>query len=576
MPTKAIRGIAASPGIAIGPILRYEAAKLVANQHYTSDIPHELLHLEEALTQARQEIHGFYEQAKQTIGTQEGAIFEAHEAFLNDPALLEQVHTAIQQQSSSAAFAWQEGIERYANQLRLLHDEYLAARATDLEDVGQRVLRILQGGQEQALRLTEPTIIVATDLTPSETVRFDTQMVCAFCTATGTPTSHAAILAKALGIPAITGLGSDLAQLADGLQVIVDGNTGEILLAPDAETLERYRLHAQIQTQKQRIALEASHQPAFTLDGKHVEIVANINSPDQVAEALTYGAEGVGLLRTEFLFLERATAPTEEEQFGIYRAILTGMHQQPVVVRTFDIGGDKPAPYMPVAEEMNPFLGVRGIRLALTQKELLQTQLRALLRAGVGQQLRIMFPMVSSSEEIDVLREHLMEARKTLEERQIAAAANVQIGIMIEVPAAALMADVLAEQVDFFSIGTNDLTQYTLAADRTNEAIAPFADALHPAVLRLIDSVCKAAHARQRWVGLCGELGGDPLALPVLLGLGLDELSMAPKAIPLCKQQVRLYSQEQAHEIAQQALKKRNAAEVRAYLKACSHTIGDH
>jgi phosphoenolpyruvate-protein phosphotransferase (PTS system enzyme I) len=568
MPTKAIRGIAASPGIAIGPVLRYEAAKLVANKQYTSDVPCELLRLEEALTQARQEIHSFYEQTNQAIGAQEGAIFEAHEAFLSDPALLEQVHTTIQQQSSTAAFAWQEGIERYVSQLRLLHDEYLSARATDLEDVGQRVLRILQGQQEQTLLLPEPAIIVATDLTPSETVRFDTRMVCAFCTATGTPTSHAAILAKALGIPAITGLGSDLAQLADGLQVIVDGNTGEILLAPDQETLARYRLYAQLQTQKQRVALENSHQPAFTLDGRRVEIAANISSPDQVAEALTYGAEGIGLLRTEFLFLERATAPDEEEQVHIYRAILEGMHQQPVVVRTFDIGGDKPALYMPVAQEMNPFLGVRGIRLALTQKELLQTQLRALLRAGAGQQLRIMFPMVSSSEEIDALREHLTEARKTLEDRQIAAATNVQIGIMIEVPAAALMADVLAEQVDFFSIGTNDLTQYTLAADRTNEAIAPFADALHPAVLRLIDSVCKAAHAQQRWVGLCGELGGDPLALPVLLGLGLDELSMTPKAIPLCKQQVRLYNQEQVREIAQQALKKRNAAEVRAYLES--------
>jgi phosphoenolpyruvate-protein phosphotransferase (PTS system enzyme I) len=574
MPTKAIRGIAASPGIAIGPILRYEASKFVANQKQTSDVQHELLRLEEALLQARQEIHSFYEQANQSVGAQEGAIFEAHEAFLKDPELLAQVRTTIQQQSSTAAFAWQEGIELYVSQLRLLRDEYLAARAADLEDVGQRVLRILQGQKEQTLLLPEPAIIVATDLTPSETVRFDTQKVCAFCTASGTPTSHAAILAKALGIPAITGLGADLAQLSDGLLVIVDGNTGEILLAPDQETLERYRRYAQIQTQNQHIAFEATSQPASTLDGKRVEIVANISSPDQVGEALAYGAEGIGLLRTEFLFLERATAPDEEEQVRIYRSILEGMNQQSVVVRTFDIGGDKPAPYMPVAKEMNPFLGVRGIRLALTQKDLLQTQLRALLRAGVGQQLRIMFPMVSSSEEIDALREQLIEARKTLEDRHIAAAENVQIGIMIEVPAAALMADVLAEQVDFFSIGTNDLTQYTLAADRTNEAIAPFADALHPAVLRLIDTVCKAAHAHQRWVGLCGELGGDPLALPVLLGLGLDELSMTPKAIPLCKQQVRLYTQKQVHEIAQQALKRRNAAEVRAYLRSLGLTPG--
>ncbi len=567
MSIQAIRGIAASPGIAIGPFFRYEALKLVADQQQTSDVQHELLLLDEALTQARQEVHSLYEQTTLSVGTQEAAIFEAHESFLSDPELLDQVHTTIQAQSSTAAFAWQEGVEQYASQLRLLHDDYLAARAADLEDVGQRVLRILQGQKEQSLLLTEPAIIVATDLTPSETVRFDTQKVCAFCTATGGPTSHAAILAKALGIPAITGLGPALDQLSAGLLGIVDGNTGEIFLDPDQETLARYELRAQTQAEHQQRAFEVARQPASTLDGKLIEITANISSPDQVSQALSYGAEGIGLLRTEFLFLERATAPDEEEQVQIYRSILTGMQGQPVVVRTFDIGGDKPAPYMPVAAEMNPFLGVRGIRLALTQQHLLQTQLRALLRAGVGQQLRIMFPMVSSSEEITLLQKQVRLARETLESEHITPAENVQIGIMIEVPAAALMADVLAEQVDFFSIGTNDLTQYTLAADRTNEATANFADALHPAVLRLIDTVCKAAHAHDRWVGLCGELGADPLAIPVLLGLGLDELSMTPKAIPLCKQKIRLYSQVEAYEIAQQALKRRNALEVRTYLQ---------
>src|SRR5438552_2965811 len=332
MPAKAIRGIAASPGIAIGPILRYEALKLVAHQKQTSDIQHELLHLDEALQQARQEVHSFYEQTKRSVGAQEGAIFEAHEAFLADPELLDQVRTTIQQEARTAAFAWQEGIERYASQLRLLHDEYLAARAVDLEDVGQRVLRLLQGHKEQTLLLSEPAIIVSTDLTPSETVRFDTQKVGAFCTATGGPTSHAAILAKALGIPAITGLGTDLDHLSDGLLVIVDGNTGEILLAPDQETLEHYRLHAQIQKQKQQLAFEASRQPASTLDGRQIEIVANISSLDQLGDALAYGAEGIGLLRTEFLFLERATAPDEEEQVRIYRTILESMNQQPVVV----------------------------------------------------------------------------------------------------------------------------------------------------------------------------------------------------------------------------------------------------
>jgi phosphoenolpyruvate-protein phosphotransferase len=569
--TRAIRGIAASPGIAIGPIVRYEAQKLVVHQQETSDVPCELQHLDEALSQAREEVHRLYEQATQSVGTQEAAIFEAHESFLHDPELLDQVHSTIQQHTRTAAYAWQQGVEQYANQLRSLNDTYLAARAADLEDVGQRVLRILGGQQEQTLHLQTPAIIVAPDLTPSETVRFDSQKVYAFCTATGGPTSHVAILAKALGIPAITGLGTELDQLTDGLQVIVDGNNGEILLEPDSATLELYRQRAQTLAQHQQVAFASAHQPAYTSDGTRVEIVANIGSPDQVAGALSYGAEGIGLLRTEFLFLERATAPDEEEQVTIYRSIFEAMEQRPIVVRTFDIGGDKPAPYMTVPAEMNPFLGIRGIRLALTHRDLLQTQLRALLRAGTGHQLSIMFPMVSSSEEIIALREQLEIARQALEAEQIAVAEQVQVGIMIEVPAAALMADLLAEQVDFFSIGTNDLTQYTLAADRTNEATASFSDALHPAVLRLIAMVSKAAHEHHRWVGLCGELAGDPLALPVLVGLGLDELSMTPKAIPLCKQQLRLYTLEEAREIAQQALKRRNAAEVRALLKEKTH-----
>ncbi|HEY4388053.1 MAG TPA: phosphoenolpyruvate--protein phosphotransferase [Ktedonobacteraceae bacterium] len=569
--TRAIRGIAASPGIAIGPIVRYEAQKLVVHQQETSDVQCELQRLDEALSQAGEEVHRLYEQATQSVGTHEAAIFEAHESFLHDPELLDLVHSTIQQHARTAAYAWQQGVEQYANQLRSLNDTYLAARAADLEDVGQRVLRILGGQQEQTLHLQAPAIIVAPDLTPSETVRFDSQKVYAFCTATGGPTSHVAILAKALGIPAITGLGAELDQLTDGLQVIVDGNNGEILLEPDPATLELYHLRAQTLAQHQQVAFESAHQPAYTSDGTRVEIVANIGSPDQVAGALSYGAEGIGLLRTEFLFLERATAPDEEEQVAIYRSIFEAMEQRPIVVRTFDIGGDKPAPYMTVPAEMNPFLGIRGIRLALTHTDLLQTQLRALLRAGTGHQLSIMFPMVSSCEEIIALREQLNIARKALEAEQVAISEQVQVGIMIEVPAAALMADVLAEQVDFFSIGTNDLTQYTLAADRTNEATASFSDALHPAVLRLIAMVSNAAHEHHRWVGLCGELAGDPLALPVLVGLGLDELSMTPKAIPLCKQQLRLYTLKEAREIAQQALKQRNAAEVRALLKEKTH-----
>ena len=571
MPTRTIRGVGASSGISIGPIMRYEVRKVAVERQLVEDAPSELQRLEEALKQAKQEVHAVFQQAQEDVGSNEARIFEAHEMFLSDPELFQYVCTSIQEQHLNAAYAWQEGIKQYAVQLRAIGDDYLAARAVDLEDVAQRVLRILQGGGEgeaQTLRLTTPVVLVAHDLTPSETVKFGNGQIRAFCLAAGGPGSHVAILARALGIPAITGLGSAIDQLQDGLEVIVDGTTGTILIEPDAATLATYQAQAQNLALIQQNALQATLQPALTLDGTPIKIVANIGATQQVAEALANGAEGVGLLRTEFLFMERATAPSEEEQVLVYRAILEIMGTRSVVVRTLDLGGDKPAPYLTVAPEMNPFLGVRGVRLALTQPAMLQTQIRALLRASVGHTLKIMFPMVTSSEEIVVLQEQVRQAKAALTSQGMDYAQQVEIGIMVEVPAAALMADVLAEQVDFFSIGTNDLTQYTLAADRTNAAVSAIADALHPAVLRLIRMVVEAAHAHGKWVGLCGELAGDPFATPVLLGLGLDELSMTARSIPMIKQKIRLYSLEDARQIALTALNLPNAAEVRAYLRS--------
>jgi len=565
MSIKAIRGMPASPGIAIGPVLRYDPQKFEALQEQSEDVQDEVARLQAALEQARQELQRLSEQARRQVSAAEAAIFEAHEMILSDPQLLQRVHTTMER-GLNAAYAWQEGTRHYMHRLQGLKDAYLSARALDIEDVSQRVLRILQGKKEHLIQLLRPSIIVAADLTPSTTMRLDRGKVLAFCTATGGPTSHVAILAKALGIPAITGVGSGIDELYDDLQVIVDGNSGEVVLEPDQATRASYQRRAQAFAQAMRQALDTAHLPACTCDGKRCEVAANIGAPEQVAEALAHGAEGIGLLRTEFLFMDRLTAPSEEEQVKVYRAILAAMGQSPVVARTFDIGGDKPVPYITMPVEMNPFLGVRGIRLALAQPDLLQTQLRALLRACTGPALSIMFPMVSSSEEVQDLREHVKRARETLKAKSIDIAEHIQIGIMIEVPAAAIMADVLAEDVDFFSIGTNDLAQYTLAEDRTNEARGASADALHPAVLRLIHMVITAASTHRRWVGLCGELAGDPLAVPVLLGLGLDKLSMSPRAIPLCKQNIRRWSMEEAQEIARQAMKLRNAVEVRAYL----------
>ncbi|HEU5229332.1 MAG TPA: phosphoenolpyruvate--protein phosphotransferase [Ktedonobacteraceae bacterium] len=566
MTITAIRGIAASPGIAAGPIFRYEVGKVIVEQQHVEDVQREIAHLDAALQQAEEEIQALLLRTQQDIGSKEAAVFEAHQLFLADPELLQQVQATIQEQSVSAAYAWQQGIAQYAAQLRAISDEYLAARAADVEDVAQRVLRILQGIGTPTSKLVEPTVIVATELTPSDTMRFEKKNVLAFCTATGGATSHVAILAKALGIPAITGLGRGVSQLHNGMQVIVDGTTGDVLLEPDTQTLGSYQRRAEMLTHMQQDALRLAQEPAITRDGIHVKVVANIGAPEQAAEALACGAEGVGLLRTEFLFLEREAAPDEDEQVAVYRSVLETMEARPVVARTLDIGGDKPAPYLDMPAEMNPFLGVRGIRLALTKPDLFQTQLRALLRAGVGHTLKLMFPMVASSEEIQAIREHLQQATTTLTARRVSYTEQFELGIMVELPAAALMADTLIELVDFFSIGTNDLAQYTLAADRTNPEAGGLADALHPAVLRLIRMVIEAAHAQGKWVGLCGELAGDLLAIPVLLGLGLDEFSVTPRSVPPVKQVLRSYSVQEAREIARQALALGNASEVRAYL----------
>jgi phosphoenolpyruvate-protein phosphotransferase len=567
MSTKTLQGIGASPGLVIGPILCYEVPKLVVERQKVDHPEQEISRLQAALHQAQQEVNALSVQAMRDGGSGEAAIFEVHEMFLSDPDLLQQVRSTIETQRCNAEYAWQEAIHSYAETLRTLGDEYLAERTQDIEDVQQRVLRILQGASTQATHLEKPVVVVSADLAPSDTVMLEKKKVLAFCTASGGPTSHVAILSKALGIPAVVGLGEDIRHLDNDTLVIVDGTHGAVLIEPDAATINQYQQRITAHSQRQQEALKYAHQPATTLDGKRIEIAANLGGPAEAKAALEYGAEGVGLLRTEFLFLNRDTAPNEEEQTAVYQAILDDMGQHPIVARTLDIGGDKPAPYLQLPAEMNPFLGIRGLRLTLMLPELFQAQLRALLRAGVGHHLKIMFPMVTSCEEIQQARHHIERARTDLNARGIEAATHCEIGIMVEVPAAALIADRLAEVVDFFSIGTNDLAQYTLAADRTNTSVTGLADALHPAVLRLIQMVIEAARPHRRWVGICGELAGDTLAIPVLLGLGLDELSMNAHAIPLVKQAIRRYTTIEARSIAMHALALDSAAEVRAYLQ---------
>ncbi len=563
-----LQGIAASPGIAIGPVFHYRPQRLTAERSHVDDVAAEIVRLEKALAEARQELATLAIRARDSAGADEAAIFEAHQMFLDDPELLDRVWSSIRVEQVNAEYAWQSGTDFYAVALQAISNEYLAARAADVKDVAQRVLRILSGGAAQHAGLEVAAVIVAEDLAPSDTVTLDKSRVLAFCTASGGPTSHVAILSKALGIPAVVGLGAGICQIDGDVTMIVDGTSGIVLIDPDEAAMTEYRGRT-AELQKLRDgALAVAGQPAVTTDGRRVEVVANIGSVEEASAALTYGAEGVGLLRTEFLYLDRDDAPDEEEQMSIYRAIFETMGIRPVVVRTLDIGGDKPAPYLKMPNELNPFLGLRGVRLTLAKPDIFQTQLCALLRAGEGHNLKIMFPMVATLEEVIAARQCVDQARAALDARGVSYARQVEIGIMVEVPSAAVSANVLAEVVDFFSIGTNDLSQYTLAADRTNADVAPMADALHPAVLRLIGMVLDAAHACKRWVGLCGELAGDPLAAPVLLGLGLDEFSMGHRSIPLVKQAIRQFGVDETHQIAQHALSLRSAAEVREYLKS--------
>jgi phosphoenolpyruvate-protein phosphotransferase len=420
------------------------------------------------------------------------------------------------------------------------------------------VLRLLTGAEATALALPdEPVVIVAYDLTPSETAALDPQRVLGFCTAVGGPNAHSAILARALGLPAVVSAG--VMELADGTPVILDGGAGTLTISPDESAIARARAAQQRQRDQRAVAALSAGEPAITIDGHRVEIVANIGGAKEAGPALENGAEGVGLFRTEVIFLDdkRKTAPTEDEQFAIYRDVAQAFGGQPVIVRTLDIGGDKEVAYLDLPREDNPFLGVRGVRLCFEHPDLFRTQLRAILRAASFGTLRIMFPMIADIGELRAARAIVEELRAEL------TAPPVEVGIMIEVPSAALMADVLAREADFFSIGTNDLTQYTLAMDRMHPTLAAQADDLHPAVLRLIAKTVEGAHAAGKWVGVCGNLGSKPLAVPILIGLGVDELSIAIKDIPLVKAQIRTLTLAQCQERAQQALACATAGEVR-------------
>ncbi len=550
-----IQGVGAAPGIAVGPVFHFQHAELDIEKAVPT------LDLDEALKCAKEQLADLYRQMNDKKLGAEAAIFEAHQELLEDPELLEAVQARVTAGQSQLK-AWKITIDERAASIAELKDPLLAARADDLRDVGKRVLRLMLGLSEKNAALpATPVVVVARELSPSDTASFNSELVLGFGIVEGGPTSHIAILARAIGLPAIVGVDESMLALEEKTPVILNGNDGTLTVNPAPDVLERAKQSQKRWLEYRRFAQEQASLPAISQDGIHVDVTANAGSIADAAEALHMGADGIGLLRTEFLFLERTTAPTEDEQFNVYNAIAETMKTLPVIVRTLDIGGDKPLAYIQMKPEMNPFLGERGIRLCLNRPELFREQLRAILRAAPSGNLKIMFPMVS---DINELRQARMIIEELCGELNVS---PVQIGIMIEVPSAALMADIFAPEIDFFSIGTNDLTQYTLAMDRGNSALASKHDGLHPAVLRLIATTIDAAHKYGKRADICGELGSDAAAIPILLGLGMDELSVSIPSVPTVKAQVRALRIADWQSLAREVLNCSTAQEVRGRVK---------
>jgi len=570
-----LRGVSASKGIAIAPAFQYRPTTWRIERYPVHDTTTEINRLHKALEQARQELVNLQQQV--AVHHHETArIFEFQRLMLEDPMLVNAIEEAIQQTASNAEAAASDIFEEWVIRFEREGTEIARQRSADVRDIKQRTIRALLGlPEETSLRaVSQPVILIARELTPSDTARLNRELVTGICTVGGGVTSHVAILAQMWNIPAIVGIEESALNISDGTLVVLDGDAGELVVNPPAEVLAVYQERQTRRAVQAAEAIRQSQQEAMTQDGQRVEVFANIGSVVSAREALSMGAEGVGLLRTEFLFVDRATMPDEEEQYAAYRAIADVINDRPLIIRTLDIGGDKPLPYLDLPPEQNPFLGVRAIRLSLRRSDLFQIQLRAILRASVGRNVKIMFPMVSTVEEVIQAQEALEEAKAALTKAGIPHATEIETGIMVETPAAAIIADVLALRVSFFSIGSNDLTQYVLACDRTNEQLSSLYQQLHPAVLRLLRDITEAAHAAKIHVGLCGELAGEPKAIPLLVGLGLDELSMTPTAIPQAKQIIRSLTIPQARKIAQHALTLSTAAEVDQYLEEVLKNCG--
>jgi len=576
LPETRFYGVGVSPGIARGTVhaVRDDAEEVAQYHIAPAEIAGEIGRFETALIQTRAQILEMQQKISEAIGAKDAGIFDAHLLVVEDRTLIDEVLRKLEADLCNVEYVFQEVATHYADTLSKIDDPYLRERALDIQDVTRRVVRNLQGKAPKAfLALTDPHILIAHNITPSDTATMNREQVLGFATDLGSRTSHTAIMARSLNIPAVVGLHDVSAKLETGQEVLVDGYNGLLILNPTPETLWHYGelRHRQEQVAAQLTGLRETK--SMTRDGRHIVLSANIELPNDVESVVTAGAEGIGLYRTEFLYLNRPTLPSEQEQYETYRKVAEGVAPHPLIIRTFDLGGDKIASGMDADDELNPFMGLRAIRFSLEHLDIFKAQLRAILRASAAGNVKIMFPMISGAQElrraIGVLDECKQELRSEGEEF----CDTCEVGAMIEIPSAAICAEVLAREVDFFSIGTNDLIQYAMAVDRVNERIAHLYEPTHPAVIRLLKIVADAAHKHNIWVGVCGEMAGDLATIPLLLGLGMDELSVSASLVPRVKRAVQSLSIPECEQLVQEALELETPTEV---LARCGEVARSH
>jgi phosphotransferase system enzyme I (PtsI) len=566
--TNYIKGIAASDGVAIAKAYLLVEPDLSFDNEKVADASAEVEKFQNAINTSKIELTKIRNNAEQNLGADKAAIFDAHLLVLDDPELIQPIEDKIKNDQVNAPTALTEVTDQFISIFEGMDNEYMKERAADIRDVRKRILANLLGVElPNPSMIDESVVIIGNDLTPSDTAQLNKEFVQGFVTNIGGRTSHSAIMSRSLEIAAVVGTKSITDEVQQGDMIVVDGLTGEVIVNPTDDEVIAYQNKRERFFEDKKDLQKLRDEESVTLDGSHVELAANIGTPNDIKGVLENGAEGIGLYRTEFLYMGRDQLPTEDEQFEAYKEVIESMEGKRVVVRTLDVGGDKELPYLNLPDEMNPFLGYRAIRLCLDQPDIFRPQLRALLRASAYGKLNIMFPMVATIQEFRDAKALLEEERANLKQEGIEVSDDIELGIMVEIPSTAALADVFAKEVDFFSIGTNDLIQYTMAADRMSERVSYLYQPYNPAILRLVKQVIEASHNEGKWTGMCGEMAGDEIAIPLLLGLGLDEFSMSATSILKARRQIKELSQSEMQELANRAINGATSEEVQTLVK---------